>query len=124
MVKQISDNEIYLLIKYIKSLLWRISKSLSYTEDARCLKVKAIFSGRYHIYSPSLIAKDQDSDLYKIANLRYTQIAILYLKLPIFPEDIQICIMPSFLYFYNAIFSVPKRISEYGFIRTSLMQIV
>jgi len=28
-VKQISDNEIYLLIKYIKSVLWRVSKRLS-----------------------------------------------------------------------------------------------
>ena len=36
-----SDNEIYLLIKYIKSVLWRVAKRLSlYTEDARCLKVK------------------------------------------------------------------------------------
>ena len=39
-VKQISDNEIYLLIKYIKSVLWRAEKCLSYIEDARCLKVK------------------------------------------------------------------------------------
>ena len=39
-VKQISDNEIYLLIKYIKSVLWGVAKRLSYTEDARCLKVK------------------------------------------------------------------------------------
>ena len=39
-VKQISDNEIYLLIKHIKSVLWRIGNRLSYTEDARCLKVK------------------------------------------------------------------------------------
>ena len=39
MVKQISDNEIYLLIKHIKSVLWRVAKSLSYTEDTRCLKV-------------------------------------------------------------------------------------
>ena len=28
-VKQISDNEIYLLIKYIKSVLWRVVKPLS-----------------------------------------------------------------------------------------------
>ena len=28
-VKQISDNEIYLLIKYIKSVLWRVAKRLS-----------------------------------------------------------------------------------------------
>ena len=35
-----SHNEIYLLIKYIKSVLWRVAKRLSYIEDARCLKVK------------------------------------------------------------------------------------
>ena len=28
-VKQIPDNEIYLLIKYIKSVLWRVAKRLS-----------------------------------------------------------------------------------------------
>ena len=39
-VKQISDNEIYLLIKYTKNLLWRAAKRLSYIEDAWCLKVK------------------------------------------------------------------------------------
>ena len=39
-VKQTSDNEIYLLIKYIKNVLWRESKRLSYIEEARCLKVK------------------------------------------------------------------------------------
>ena len=38
-VKQITDNEIYLLIKYIKSLLWGAAKRLSYIEEARCLKV-------------------------------------------------------------------------------------
>jgi len=40
MVKQISDNEIYLLIKYMKSVPCRVAKRLSYIEDARCLKVK------------------------------------------------------------------------------------
>jgi len=30
------------LIKYIKSVLWRVGKRLSYTEDARCLKVKEL----------------------------------------------------------------------------------
>ena len=29
-----------LLIKYIKSLLWRVEKRLSYIEDAQCLNVK------------------------------------------------------------------------------------
>ena len=38
-VKQISDNKIYLLIKYMKSVLWRVAKRLSYIEDAWCLKV-------------------------------------------------------------------------------------
>ena len=41
-VKQISNNEIYLLIKYIKSVLWRVAKQPSYIEDARCLKVKSV----------------------------------------------------------------------------------
>jgi len=31
-----------LLIKYIKSVLWRVAKRLSYIEDARCLKVKGV----------------------------------------------------------------------------------
>jgi len=34
MVKQISHNEIYLLIKYIKSVLWGVAKRLSYIEDS------------------------------------------------------------------------------------------
>ena len=34
MVKQISDNEIYLLIKYIKSVLWNVAKRRSCIEDA------------------------------------------------------------------------------------------
>ena len=38
-VKQISDNEIYLLMKYIKSFLWRVAKRLSYIQDARRLKL-------------------------------------------------------------------------------------
>ena len=36
----IKFNEIYLLIKDIKSVLWRVAKRLPYIEDARCLKVK------------------------------------------------------------------------------------
>ena len=28
------------MIKYIKSVLWRVAKRLSYIEDARCLKVR------------------------------------------------------------------------------------
>ena len=41
-VKQISDNEIYWLIKYIKSVLWRVVKCLSYIEEGRCLKVNTV----------------------------------------------------------------------------------
>ena len=32
----------YLLIKYIKSVLWRVAKCLSYIEEARCLKVNTV----------------------------------------------------------------------------------
>ena len=41
-MKQISDNDIYLLIKYIKSVLWRVAKCQSYIEEARCLKVNIV----------------------------------------------------------------------------------
>ena len=39
-VKQLIDIGIYLLVKYIKSVLWRAAKRLSYIEDAQCLKVQ------------------------------------------------------------------------------------
>ena len=41
-VKQMSDNEIYFLIKCIKSVLWRVAKRLSNIEGARCLKVNKL----------------------------------------------------------------------------------
>ena len=50
MVKQISHNEIYLLIKYIKGVLWRVAKRLSYIEDARCLKVNLTSENAYGIF--------------------------------------------------------------------------
>jgi hypothetical protein len=37
------------LIKYIKSVLWRVAKCLSYIEEARCLKVKVILSNGYKV---------------------------------------------------------------------------
>ena len=40
-IKNISDNEIHLLIKYMKSVLFGVAKRLSYIEDARCLKVNS-----------------------------------------------------------------------------------
>ena len=53
-VKHISDNEIY-LIKYIKSVLCRVARSLSYIEDERCLKVKFSISG--FTKNPSILVK-------------------------------------------------------------------
>jgi len=38
------------LIKYIKSVLWRAAKCLSYIEEVRCLKVKI---GTENIWAPS-----------------------------------------------------------------------
>ena len=49
-VTQVSDNEIYLLIKYIKSVLWRVAKCLSYIEEARCLKVNMFIKFPCTIY--------------------------------------------------------------------------
>ena len=53
-VKQISVNEIYLLIKYIKSVLWRVAKLLCYIEEARCLKVKWTSQNKNIPNSPTL----------------------------------------------------------------------
>jgi hypothetical protein len=78
-LKQISDNEIYLLIKYIKSVLWKVAKRLSYTEDARCLKVKEISSVRVppiqrslHLLSNTAVARRSYSKcLYRILEMPY-----------------------------------------------------
>ena len=60
-VKQISDNEIYLLTKYIKIVLWRVAKRLSYIEDARCLKVNDSVAGRSSL---SLIGWGDSDEFY------------------------------------------------------------
>jgi len=39
------------LIKYIKSVLWRVAKRLSYKQDARCLKVNILISVYSHSYN-------------------------------------------------------------------------
>ena len=62
-LKQISDNEICLFIKYIKSVLWRVAKFLSYIGDAPCLKVKnswrtfmnTVINIRIPLYADSLL---------------------------------------------------------------------
>jgi len=36
-----------LFINFIKSVLWRVAKRLSYTEDARCLKVNFQTTGKF-----------------------------------------------------------------------------
>jgi len=51
-----------LLIKYIKSVLWRVAKCLSYIEEARCLKVKndlSYTSTPSHTLVTSLFYKQQ-----------------------------------------------------------------
>ena len=53
--KQISDKEIHFLIKYIKSVRWKVAKRLSYIEDARCLKVKACLIR----LTPSVVVSDK-----------------------------------------------------------------
>ena len=50
--------EIHLLIKYIKSVLWRVSKRLSYTEDARCLKFKVVHRKLILFYTVIFVGRD------------------------------------------------------------------
>ena len=60
-MKQISDNEIYLLINCLKSVLWRVAKRVSYIEDARRLKVNIFiyFSSLYvsGVHAPTIRRK-------------------------------------------------------------------
>jgi len=42
-----------LLIKYIKSVLWRVAKCLSYIEEARCLKVNSVHCHQNLIFFPT-----------------------------------------------------------------------
>ena len=45
------------MIKYIKSVLWRVAKCLSSIEEARCLKVKGRrgVAGTVNLYQSSII---------------------------------------------------------------------
>ena len=52
MAKKISDNEIYLLIKYINSVLRRVLKRLSYIQDARCLRLTGYKLKWFQRYMP------------------------------------------------------------------------
>jgi len=60
-VKQISDNEIY-LIKYIKSVLWRVVKFLSYIEEARCLNLMTL----KFLYFLQAVTFNYDSQMHEI----------------------------------------------------------
>jgi len=64
MVKQISDNEIHLFIKYIKSVLWRVGERLSYIEDALCLKVNSDSKTHTHIQRefPAFLQPESSQD--------------------------------------------------------------
>ena len=69
-VKQISDNEIYMLIKYIKSVLWSVAKLLFYIDDARCLKVKK--HQVTHILKPHNTGNIQQLNTYRRTVAPYT----------------------------------------------------
>ena len=58
-----SDNEIYLLIKHIKNVLWKVAKRLSYTEDARCLKVNLESENNKSILLGLLDPEDEDKTI-------------------------------------------------------------
>jgi len=46
----------YLLIKYIKSFLWRVVKRLSHIEDARCLKINTLMNVLSEtVYEPIIV---------------------------------------------------------------------
>jgi len=51
-----------LLIKYIKSVLWRVAKCLSYIEEARCLKVNIAMYVMTPFYLYMLLCENQTLD--------------------------------------------------------------
>jgi len=68
----------YLLIKYIKSLLWRVAKRLSYIEDAWCLKVNG--SGNLIRALPSVAIRTALSCLSNLT-LNYVEAVKVNIKL-------------------------------------------
>jgi hypothetical protein len=59
-----SDYEIYLLIKYIKSVLWRVAKCLSYIEEARCLKVNITVCVKFTILLTNILIRSNKMQQY------------------------------------------------------------
>jgi len=56
-------NKIYLFIKYIKNVLWRVAERLSYVEDACCLKVKVeTWQAPEQFFGHQKISSDRDSN--------------------------------------------------------------
>ena len=53
----------YLLIKYIKSVLWRVAKCLSYIQEAQCLKVNFCLSHLYVQPTHQHLQYTQEADL-------------------------------------------------------------
>ena len=87
-VKQISGNEIYLLIKYIKSVLWRVAKHLSYIEDARCLKV-------------NFMLRTLENSLCVTSHIWWSQIRIPFPSLPLasdFCDQLLTCICNAHIF--------------------------
>ena len=64
-VKQISDNEVYLLIKCTQSVLWRVAKRLSYMEDTRCLKLNYLWKLRNVMFQDCLKYFCKSTSFYK-----------------------------------------------------------
>ena len=54
-----------MLIKYIKSVIWRVAKRPSHIEDARCLKVKK----EIEIYESYTVVKMPSHEVYLLQRL-------------------------------------------------------
>ena len=65
-----------MLIKYIKSVHWRVAKCLSYIEEARCLKVKGL--DRPGGFQEAEALKFQDSRHVKVVRLSALRTGRLY----------------------------------------------
>jgi hypothetical protein len=97
----------YILIKYIKSVLWRIAKRLSYIEDARRLKVKGkhATASQHHFPVHEPITLQQDT-LFARSALQLTSAQLLSTKLLMLACFRQTDLFSLFFFFFSSVLNL------------------
>ena len=86
----------YLLIKYTKSLLWRVSKCLSSIQDARCLTFKPRERAFKQFKSPVLNVLSNETEIH--STVQFSQAAQFNSGCITFCHRILVCLSPCCWY--------------------------